>query len=614
MNFLKKDFSLKEKRIYSGVLVGLILLMMFLIAFFSSKGIFGDPGDSGIVDEIAHIPAGYSYDKYMDYRMNPEHPPLAKALAGLPLAFQSGVKGIKDDWSWDGINQWEAGWYMLYEAGNDPAHILLWSRLPMMLLMLGLGLLIYKWAAELFGRKVGLVLLLLYALYPDVIAHGRLVTTDVAAAFGFVLGSYYFDRAIRKKTTKATVFAGIAFGIAQLLKFSSFLLFGVFLALVLVRAVLDRKEKGFWLELWANFKIYFWTCLVSIGVVWLVYLPFVWKTPPSIEHEVITRNLTEDPKTLALRNLLHGMEGNPVTRAIGHYLLGVALVFARVAGGNATFALGHLSDKSISWFFPFAWLVKTPITIIILSVWSVIGIIWSKFWKSKEKFWILSVFLMPWLVYWAITMKGSLNIGIRHLMPTVPFVLLIIGYFLHLLFSSKNKIPKYVVAILVLFMAYSTLSYFPNYIGYFNEAVPRDQRYNYLVDSSLDWGQDLLRLKKYVDDNDIKQIKVDYFGGSVPSYYMPQQIPWHSSYGPTTGWMAISATFYQSSKLYGEKEGKWSYGWLDAYKPEAQIGGSILVFHITSQDLINHPPVSPYPVTKIDPAGSLDQGEKQVGL
>ncbi|MFA4995609.1 MAG: glycosyltransferase family 39 protein [Patescibacteria group bacterium] len=614
MNFFKKDFSLREKKIYSGVLVGLIMLMMFLIALFSSKGIFGDPGDSGIVDEIAHIPAGYSYDKYMDYRMNPEHPPLAKALAGLPLALQSGIKGIKDDWSWDGINQWEAGWYMLYEAGNNPAHILLWSRLPMMLLMIGLGLLIYKWAAELFGRKVGLVVLLLYALYPDVIAHGRLVTTDVAAAFGFVLASYYFDRAIRNKTTKSTIFAGIAFGIAQLLKFSSFLLFGVFLALVLIRAILDRKEKGFRSALWVNFKIYFWTCLISLGVVWLVYLPFVWKTPVNIEHEVITRNLTEDARTLPLRNFLHGLEGNPFTRAIGHYLLGVMLVFARVAGGNATFALGHLSDKSISWFFPFAWLVKTPITIIILSVWSVIGIIWSKFWKSKEKFWVLSVLLMPWLVYWAITMRGSLNIGIRHLMPTVPFVLLIIGYFLHLLFSSKNKIPKYVVGILVLFMAYSTLSYFPNYIGYFNEFVPRDQRYNYLVDSSLDWGQDLLRLKKYVDDNDIKQIKVDYFGGSVPSYYIPQQIPWHSSYGPTTGWIAVSATFYQSSKLYGEKEGKWSYGWLDTYKPEAEIGGSILVFHITSQDLINHPPVSPYPITTIDSAGSLDQEEIQVEL
>ena len=161
-------------------------------------------------------------------------------------------------------------------------------------------------------------------------------------------------------------------------------------------------------------------------------------------------------------------------------------------------------------------------------------------------------------------------------------------------------------------MIYSTLSYYPNYIGYFNEAVPRSERYNYLTDSSLDWGQDLLRLKQYVDENQIKKIKVDYFGGSVPSFYIPQSESWHSSYGPTTGWLAVSATFYQSSKLYGEKEGKWSYGWLDDYEPKAEIGGSILVFNITAEELIKNPPKSSYPITKIEFPGEIT--ERKVGL
>lgn len=613
MNLFKKKLSESQKKLYSWLLAFAILSVMFLIAFFSSKGIFGDPGDSGTTDEVAHIPSGYSYIKYMDFRLNPEHPPLAKAIAGVPLALQKDIKGIKDDWSWDGINQWEAGWYMLYEAGNDPVQVLFWARLPMMLLMIGLGLFIYKWAKELWGRKIGLLVLLLYAFYPDVIAHGRLVTTDVAAAFGFVVATYYFDKALVKKSTKTTIFAGLAFGLAQLLKFSSFLLFGVFLFLVIIRAILERKNNGFWKELWANFKPYFWVCAISLVVVWIVYIPFVWKTPAGIEHELIDRNLTLDLKTLPLRNLLHALEGNPISRALGHYLLGVMLVFSRVAGGNATFALGHLSDKSILWFFPFAWLVKTPITIIILFFWSIIGLFTTKFYKSKEKFWTISLFLMPWLVYWGLTMKGQLNIGIRHLIPTVPFVLLLIGYTLNIIWQSKIKIGRYIVGVLILFMIYSTLSYFPSYIGYFNEAVPKNDRYKYLVDSSLDWGQDMLRLKKYVDDNNIKNIKVDYFGGSMRSYYLPNSIPWHSSYGPTTGWLAISATFYQSSKLYGEKEGKWSYGWLDEFKPTAEMGGSILIFHITQQDLIDHPPVSTYPITHIDPPGSLDQ-ERKVAL
>lgn len=615
MNLFKKDLSSSQKKLYTAVLVIAILGFMFFLALFSSKGgLFGIPGDSGTVDEVAHIPSGYSYDKYLDYRLNPEHPPLAKALAGLPLAVQSNIKGIKDDWSWNAINQWEAGWYILYEAGNNPAHVLFWSRLPMILLMIGLGLFLFKWASELRGRKIGLIVLLLYAFYPDVIAHGRLVTTDIAAAFGYVISIYYFDRAIKEKSTKNTLIAGLTFGIAQLLKFSSFLLFGVFLLLIIIRSIVNKKSDSFWKELWSNFKPYFWICVSSLILVWLIYIPFVWNTPIDIEHKLIEINMTNDPRTLPLRNFLHLFEGNPITRGLGHYILGAMLVFARVAGGNATFALGHISDKSISWYFPFAWLVKTPISIIVLFIWSIVILFTSKFYKNKEKFWTISLFLAPWLVYWAFTLRGSLNIGIRHLIPIVPFVLLLIGYGINEILKSKNKIGKYIVGILAVFLIVSTLSYYPSYIGYFNEAVPRDQRYKYLVDSSLDWGQDLLRLKKYVDDNNIEKIKVDYFGGSVPSYYIPQSQKWHSSYGPTTGWLAISATFYQSSKLYGEKEGKWSYGWLDNYKPTAEIGGSILVFHITSSDLMKNRPVSPYPIIKVDYPGSLDPADGKVGL
>ena len=173
MNFLNKDISLSQRKYFAAFFVFLILGFMFLLAFFSSRGIFGIPGDSGTVDEIAHIPSGYSYDRYLDFRLNPEHPPLAKALAGFPLAIQNSINGIKSDWSWEGINQWEAGWYLLYEAGNDPANVLFWARLPMIFLMIGLGLFIYKWAAELWSRRMGL--LVPAVRFTDVIAHGGLL-------------------------------------------------------------------------------------------------------------------------------------------------------------------------------------------------------------------------------------------------------------------------------------------------------------------------------------------------------------------------------------------------------------------------------------------------------
>ncbi len=589
----------KDRDRTTNLIAILILVFMFAMALLSSRGAFGDPGDSAIVDEVAHIPAGYTYVKDGDYRLNPEHPPLAKAWAALPLVLNKQIVGPESNSSWNDVLQWDAGWYMIYNAGNNPKTVLDESRLPMIILMVVFGFFLFWWARQLYGRKGGLVVLVLFAFYPDILAHGRYVTTDVAAAFGFTVATYLFAKAIEKPTKKSIWLAAAGFALSQLLKFSSLLLFGVFLVLVFVKALIDRDKEEFKISLKQNFKLYLKICLFSLFLVWLVYLPFTRNTPADIEHKLIETNLTSNPDTLVLRNFLHHFENSTITRALGHYLLGVMLVVARVAGGNKTFILGHLSDKSIPWFFPVAWLLKTPVPIILFVISALVTIAIRRP-KEKEKIWLLTVIMTPIAVYWAVTLKGQLNIGIRHLMPTVPFVLLLIGYFTTPIINYGKRWAKVIVWLLIVYMVGSTLANYPNFTSYFNEFTPRDQRYQRLTDSSLDWGQDLLRLKKYVDDNKIKNIKVDYFGGSVPKYYIPNSTEWHSSYGPTSGWLAVSATFYQSSKLVGREEGQWSYDWLEAFKPTAIIGDSILVYNITPQQLIEKHPVSPYPITKID--------------
>ncbi len=595
------EFVIKRKKLFTALGVVVLLGIMFALSFFSALG------DSGTVDEVAHIPSGYSYVEHNDFRLNPEHPPLAKALAGIPLAL-AGIDDIKPDWSWEQINQWESGWYLLYETGNDPAYILLLSRLPMILLMLLLGLTVFFMAKKFFGTKVAMFALALYAFYPEMIGHGHLVTTDIAAALGYIIAIWAFSNALVKKTFKTVLIAGLAFGVAQLLKFSSFLLFGIFIILIIGKSWQDKSEKeNFWFHFKEHLKTYFWVCVYSLALVWIVYIPFVWNTSPEIEHKVIEMNLTQREDTQAFRNFLHLFENNVILRALGHYLLGVMLVIGRVAGGNAVFILGSLSDKSIAWFFPVAYLIKTPISVLILLVWSIITFIVFRN-RNKKEAWADWVILTPLVVYWLFTLQGSLNIGIRHLIPTVPFAILFIAKQMHRYIGEQEKFNLQAIIIwaLVGLMGLSVIAYYPSYIAYFNEVVPRDKRYEYMTDSSLDWGQDLLRLKKFVDEENIKSIKVDYFGGSVPEYYMPQAVEWHSSYGPTTGYLAISATYYQSSKLYGPMEGKWSYEWLNDYEPEAVIGGSILVFNITSTDLSANPPVSPYEITHVDPPGSLD--------
>jgi len=607
-----KKYVLVRKELFTGLAVFLILLFMFAMARSSSYGAFGDPGDSGIIDEVAHIPSGYTYVKDADYRLNPEHPPLAKSLAALLLVADKNIVGPEKDSSWANISQWGTGWYLIYGAGNNAKNVLDLARLPMMLLMVFLGLFLFKWARELFGRKTALVVLLLYAFYPDILAHGRLVTTDVSAALGFVVATYCFLKMLKKTSRKTILFAALALALAQLLKFSAILLFPIFFVLVFVKSWMDKKDNGFWKGFWADFKPFLLISVLSIVIVWIVYIPFVRNTPPAIEHKLIETNLTDRPDTLILRNFLHHFENNAITRGLGHYILGVYLVIGRVGGGNNTFLWGELSHKSIPSFFPVAWLLKTPIPIILLIFASVLAIIlrWP---KDKDKKWQLAIILTPIIIYWIVTLRGKLDIGIRHLMPTVPFVLLMIGYFIQPILNAKKKWPKVAIGLLVVYMVGSTLYNYPNFIAYFNEFTPKDQRYQRLIDSSLDWGQDLLRLKKYVDENQIKSIKVDYFGGSIPSYNIPESVALHSQNGPTSGWLAISATFYQSSRMVGPEEGKWSYQWLDAYKPKAIIGGSILVFYISPEELKKNPPISPYPITEVVAPDTGDTGS-QIGI
>jgi len=590
----KEEMTKKIKRFKFDLAAAGVLAISLIISFLLISR------DSAIVDETAHIPAGYSYVAYHDYRLNPEHPPLVKFLAGVPLQFLD-IKGLTLDSSWNDIRQWDAGWYFMFHSGNSPDQIIFWARLPMLLFILLLGVLLYKWASEEFGNKVGLFVLFLFAFTPDVLAHGHFVTTDVPAAFGFALGMYTFSKFLDKKNLKYLIIAGICLGIAGLLKFSTFLLYPIFLLVIIAKSIIEKREEKskFWITFWNYFKSLFWIWVISFAVIWLVYIPMVWNTPIDVEKSVILTNLTSDPRTEILRNFLNYLAGNPILRAFGHYLLGLMLVFGRVAGGNSTFIIGHFADKAITWFFPVAFLIKTPATILVLFFFSIIYLITKKV-SSKREAWLLWLFGIPFIIYWAASVKGSLNIGTRHLLPTIPFLYLFIGLAIRRIIESKKLASNIAMIVIVATLAVPVLVAYPNYISYFNVFTYGQPKYTLMVDSSLDWGQDLKRLTNYVQANNIHNLKIDYFGGGLPIYYIPDSTQWRSGYGPTTGWLAVSSTFYQMSKLHGREEGKWSYSWLDNIAPEANIGNSILLYHITSQTLLDHPSTSPYPITGYD--------------
>ncbi len=581
----------------TNIIAAFLLLLMFFIAVSSIAG------DSLTMDELAHLPAGYSYLTQKDMRLNPEHPPLIKDLAAFPLLFIKGINFPSEIKSWknDVNGQWEFGNNFLFKSGNPADKMIFLARIPMILMLMLLGFYIFKWARELWGNKVALFSLFLFSLSPTFIAHGRLVTTDVAAAFGVFFASYYFLKFLNNPKKINLVFAGIALGIAELLKFSLILLFpffGIIIVFYSIKKSLNFKE---FFKKFGKFILFFvLITVIAYLLVWLFYLYHTWNYPPEKQASDTASILTSfSNRTLA--DIVIWMSDKPGLKAIAQYLLGVFMILQRASGGNTGYFLGEISAAGWKIYFPFVYIVKETLTFHILSIIALLYLGWLQkdpFWRkpfSRTFAWIKSHFqefsMILWIaIYWATSLKSDLNIGVRHLLPVFPFTILLVSYSV----NAWLKPPylgarKILILWLMLWQAWSIISVYPHFLSYFNEIAGGPKKgYLYVVDSNLDWGQDLKRLKKWQDAQGIDKIYIDYFGGADTEYYFGEKHEkWQGERNPQEfpkgNYLAVSATLLQGGKgspTPGFNAPAGYYLWLNRYEPSARIGQSIFVYHI----------------------------------
>ena len=268
-------------------ILGLIISVSFGLMISVSRQ------ESAIYDELAHIPAGYSYDKLFDYRLNPEHPPLVKMLSGLPLTFLNlnfPTQGAA--WTTDVNSQWYMGWDFLYNSGNNPDTIIQWARVGPMLLTLLLIFFIYLWSSRLLGVWWGLLPAALFGLSPTVLANGHFITTDIGAALGFFMSIYYFIKFQENQTKKNLIMAGVGFGLAQLLKFSAILLIPYLLLLTFIfygggiwrnwkyGATGYQLLRKAWLDGWKKLRNIFFIFLIGVIIIYPLYFLTTLNYPP----------------------------------------------------------------------------------------------------------------------------------------------------------------------------------------------------------------------------------------------------------------------------------------------------------------------------------------------
>jgi len=626
-------------------------IIALIMAIFISISLLNANNDSATFDEVAHIPAGYSYLTQNDMRLNPEHPPLIKDISAFPLLFLNlNFDTVQKFWTEDINGQWDAGRSLLYQSGNDPDKIIFWSRVPIVIISVLLGLFIFRWTKRTAGIITGLAALTFYCFNPNILGHNHYVTTDIGIAAFLTFSFYYFLKFIRKPSWKNVFVGGIFLGLFHLAKFSSIIALPIYGLILLTYPLFCKIENRN-----SRFEIFFRylgkglvAFSISIIIIWVVYAFNMYKMP----QEEISRSInyyfsTQDSNTKSVltNQTLMWLNENTITRPLSMYGLGVSMVFKRVAGGNGAYFLGEVSSTAFGAYFPTVFLIKETIPFLFLILFTLFftlyqvmeRIPWNKnFWKiswnrishfMRTSLFQYSIFGFI-ILYSYLSITGNLNIGLRHLFPIFPFMFILIAKKLSDFIKSKSAATfKIIFLIVTLWIVAESLINYPYYMSYFNQSVGGSKNgYNYVTDSNADWGQDMKRLRTWINNYNkcfsdisdkectknsdctksaslfnhnncsqfrntinttnnprINKIRVDYFGGSDIFRYIGKDraILWWDSKRPIEpGWYAISVNFRQGSIYSKEKTEDDSYRWLLDYEPVAQVGTSILIYYV----------------------------------
>ena len=449
------------------------------------------------IDEPVYVGAAVVYLRKHSLQYNPEHPPLGKLIIGTGAL----LAHPRLDPAFAG-SQGEAGRHLLYESGNDAGRLMLWARLPMIVLTLLFGLVVFAFARDLTGAVGGSVALALYAFSPDVIAHGSLATLDVPAA-GFLLTSAWLLWRSRRRPLPWLPLAGLALGAAVATKMSALpavpvLSLGVVLAVWSAGRTPGLGARGRARLLGRGALAAAGVALVVVGVVWACYLAvdprLRWATP-------------DLPAVHGPRGLVADLA--PFPRP---YRDGMRIQFGFEDSTWGGFLFGRQYAGSLWYYLPAALLVKTPLGALALWLSGAVALVTVPRLRPAAPY-----VLVPPVVLLAVAMNGSRDLGVRYAV----FVPMFLAVAAAGVTALRWRWAPIVTAALLAFVAAGSLRTYPYYLPYSNEAFGGPPKTHLrLHDSNVDWGQDLGRLadrlrQRYPGE----RIWLVYKGGGVPSHY-----------------------------------------------------------------------------------------------
>lgn len=513
--------------------------------------------ESATYDEAVHLSAGYRYWRTGNFILNSEHPPLQKLLSALPLL---ALRPPMPDDPKLLIDQSDYARVFLYNGPFPADRLLMLGRLPTMVMSL-LLLASVAWAARhFFGAAAGVCAVWLCALDPNLIAHGRYVTTDLISALFFFLTVVAWVRYLQTPSAVRALWTALALGAALSAKFSMLILPGLLAGMLALHWLMVRDG-------WRAAAKRFGTL---IGVLTLGSLLLAASYGPESWRVFRGRKIEVEPTVI-----------NGVTMPRSNYLTGLLTVMEHNRTGHAAYLFGEVSLNGWWYYFPVVFVLKSTVALLLLfgaGLWVGVRHVPLLFRRPGESFvWV--GLLAPPLLYFGATMTSHIDLGVRYLLPVYPFL-----YVLGAAALVRTLPPRtftMAAAALLTLQAAETIPVYPEYLAFFNTpAGGRKAGPDYLLDSNVDWGQDLKKFKTYQDQHPGQKLCLCYFGSPEPDYYGIQY-----DYLPRTKDKdereradcigAISVTLLHD--LYIEPG---SYEWLRQKKPIGLVGSSIYLYDL----------------------------------
>ena len=549
----------QPRKYYWATVFGLVVLFVVM----AGRMVVSARGSSATTDEAIHILSGYLADRNGDFRLNPEHPFLGKMIAASPHVFLKtplpdltqfyAVAGNFYYDSWSETRDTAVRW--LYQSGLDPQQILWPSRLMAICVTVLAGFLLSLWSLKRFGSVGALIVGVFYTLDPTILAHGQLANTDYWATIGFVGTLLTFLSYAEKPTVWRLVGLAAMFGVAMNLKFSLILLLPI-LAVLWVVAKWKFKCPI------ASYPFGF----AAIVVGWIV-----------VSILVDLRGISAVP-VLHLSSLNNVSAQLLLLAPFSHFLFpaqywkGLVMVILGTVGGRTAYLMGHIG---IGWwyYFPVAFAIKETVVMVLSFIaLAIIGLLRIKKWSLMG--WTFAVAIT---VYWLAAMSSHLTLGIRHLLPIMPVIMLAVAAGVSAWFKTAKNAQRTLALVGILLaacsMAWTTAKIHPFYLSYFNEFIggPINGQ-KYLADSNLDWGQDLGRLGSWLSANQVSGpilLSYEWTGNAAPGHYGISFVTLTPETQQQAAFVAISRSELVSNP---------GYAWLRSQTPTGYIGYSIALY------------------------------------